>query len=256
MPINDYKEITIPEGSVKQIQDSNGNIIWGSQTAFPYRRLEYIHFNGTDNYIDTNFIITKNTSLGIKGQYENKSGSNLNGRILGSYSGSVTNTSRRFYFDDADQNNFRWVAGSTWNIGNTYDLNTHWFVCAFASDFKTIAFLQRNADNNVDEYFLRQVNTTAFTGYDAHLAIGTNLNTQGGIDTAVLFKGKVYEFSVKSGSDWASTTYLRHYIPVQRKSDGKCGMYDSINKVFYLIQGTNNSSSAGPVVDEYWDLTA
>lgn len=76
------------------------------------------------------------------------------------------------------------------------------------------------------------------------------------MDTTVLFKGKVYEFSVKSGSDWASTTYLRHYIPVQRKSDGKCGMYDSVNNVFYLIQGTNNSSNAGPTVDEYWDLTA
>ncbi len=51
MNMKDVKEITIPEGSVKQIQDSNGNIIWGSQAAFPYRRLEYLHFNGTDNFI-------------------------------------------------------------------------------------------------------------------------------------------------------------------------------------------------------------
>lgn len=46
MPINDYKEITVPVNgtnkAVKQIQDSNGNIIWGSQSAFPYRRLEYL----------------------------------------------------------------------------------------------------------------------------------------------------------------------------------------------------------------------
>lgn len=113
MNLKDIKKITIPEGSVKKIEDSNGNIIWGSQSAFPYRRLEYIHFNGTDNYIDTNFVITKSTSLGIKGQYENKSSSNVNGRILGSYSGNVTNTSRRFYFDNADQTKFRWVGGST-----------------------------------------------------------------------------------------------------------------------------------------------
>ena len=46
MALNDVKEITIPEGSVKQIQDSNGNIIWGSQLAFPYRRLEYIDMSG------------------------------------------------------------------------------------------------------------------------------------------------------------------------------------------------------------------
>lgn len=48
MALNDVKEITIPEGSVKQIQDSNGNIIWGSQSAFPYRRLEYIKFSGAE----------------------------------------------------------------------------------------------------------------------------------------------------------------------------------------------------------------
>lgn len=46
MALNDVKEITIPEGSVKKIEDSNGNIIWGSQSAFPYRRLEYIDMGG------------------------------------------------------------------------------------------------------------------------------------------------------------------------------------------------------------------
>lgn len=61
MPINDYTEITIPEGSVKQIQDSNGNIIWGSQSAFPYRRLEYIKFSGAE-YINTWLTIPGNTS--------------------------------------------------------------------------------------------------------------------------------------------------------------------------------------------------
>lgn len=42
------------DGAVKMIQDSNGNIIWGSQSAFPYRRLEYIHFNGAER-IETPF---------------------------------------------------------------------------------------------------------------------------------------------------------------------------------------------------------
>ena len=46
MALNDVKEITIPEGSVKKILDSNGNIIWGSESAFPYRRLEYVDMHG------------------------------------------------------------------------------------------------------------------------------------------------------------------------------------------------------------------
>jgi len=48
MNMKDVKAITIPEGNVKKIEDSNGNIIWGSQSAFPYRRLEYIHLNGNE----------------------------------------------------------------------------------------------------------------------------------------------------------------------------------------------------------------
>ena len=46
MALNDVKEITIPEGSVKKIQDSNGNIIWADDTKYPYRQLEWIKFTG------------------------------------------------------------------------------------------------------------------------------------------------------------------------------------------------------------------
>ena len=50
--MKDVKEITIPQGSVKKIEDSNGNVIWGSESAFPYRRLEYIKFSGAE-YVNT-----------------------------------------------------------------------------------------------------------------------------------------------------------------------------------------------------------
>lgn len=46
------KAITHDNKSLKNIKDSNGNIIWGSQSAYPYRRLEYLNFNG-DQYINT-----------------------------------------------------------------------------------------------------------------------------------------------------------------------------------------------------------
>ena len=56
------KTITIPEGSVKQIQDSNGNIIWGSESAFPYRILEYIDIPA-DAYLNLNSQGNSNTGL-------------------------------------------------------------------------------------------------------------------------------------------------------------------------------------------------
>lgn len=60
MALNDIKEITIPEGNVKMIQNVNGDIIWGSQSAFPYRRLEYLNFTG-NQYIDTGHYMLAGT---------------------------------------------------------------------------------------------------------------------------------------------------------------------------------------------------
>lgn len=63
MPLNDVKEITIPEGTVRKIEDENGNMIWGSQSAFPYRRLEYIKFSGNE-YVEENFnLAAKNRKI-------------------------------------------------------------------------------------------------------------------------------------------------------------------------------------------------
>ena len=42
MNMIDVTSLTIPEGTVKKIEDSNGNMIWGSASVYPYRRLEYI----------------------------------------------------------------------------------------------------------------------------------------------------------------------------------------------------------------------
>ena len=49
MPIDfsQVKTITIPEGSVTKITDSTGVVLWANETAFPYRRLQYIESNGS-----------------------------------------------------------------------------------------------------------------------------------------------------------------------------------------------------------------
>jgi hypothetical protein len=87
--MKDVKAMSIPEGTVKKIEDSNGNIIWGSQDAFPYRRLEYIEStdntakgkyciqfdfycsisSSSNNQLDVEFQLTKNTFDRTDGQY-------------------------------------------------------------------------------------------------------------------------------------------------------------------------------------------
>ena len=41
--------------------------------------------------------------------------------------------------------------------------------------------------------------------------------------------------------------------PVQRKSDGVCGIYDVINSAFYPCSGSASITCAGPVITEYFE---
>lgn len=47
------KAITHNNKSVKNIKDSNGDIIWGNPTDYPYRRLEYLQGNNITYGFDT-----------------------------------------------------------------------------------------------------------------------------------------------------------------------------------------------------------
>lgn len=88
------KAIAIPEGTVKKIEDSNGNIIWGSQAAFPYRRLEYIDM--TNKYINLNVRPAKAyyyMQVKIDPNDFIKSGSSY-----GAYFGSAGSSNRRLLF--------------------------------------------------------------------------------------------------------------------------------------------------------------
>lgn len=65
----------------------------------------------------------------------------------------------------------------------------------------------------------------------------------------------LYEYKRTAPSD--ETNIYRQYIPCQRKSDGVCGLYVPQNSTFYPMIGTNiTDAAAGPVINEYWDLTA
>ena len=65
---------------------------------------------------------------------------------------------------------------------------------------------------------------------------------------------KVYNVVIRLGNASNLTSNL---IPCQRKSDNICGFYDTVRNAFYSMSGTTiTDAAAGPVLDEYWDLTA
>ena len=65
----------------------------------------------------------------------------------------------------------------------------------------------------------------------------------------------VYRYYIRSDND--NSNIVHCMFPAQRKSDGVCGLYNVKNGAFFPMQGTNiTDAAAGPVIDEYWDMTA
>lgn len=253
--MKDVKAISIPVNGtdkvVNKIEDANGNIIWGSQAAFPYRRLEYIHFSGAE-WLDTG---NKPSVSYHYLQFKPTAASNK--CIIGC--GGDNNSSGIF----------RWLLFTN-STGDG-------FVCRCGRNSSSNVNLGNFNTNNIYESRMRTISTSNvwFGVYD--LATGSAVGTQtyssgisfnpanmpniqimrydystgqGNYNTA-----DVYAYYVRSGD--GSTAKINDRYPCQRKSDGVCGLYDILTNTFYPMQGTTiTDAAAGPIVDEYWDLTA
>jgi hypothetical protein len=246
--MKNVKAITIPEGTVKKIENANGDIIWGSYDAFPYRRLEYIHFNGAEyilvekpnnNYYYLKFsldsIINDKFIFGTNGDNNSSGAMRITNRMAstGYYQtrygrNSSSNTNIAQLSTDTDyQMRFRIYAnnnlysGIVDSAGTTIGSNT----------FSAVSFTKANMNN------------FAIMGYNNGGTVGN------------MTAGKVYWYLIRE-TDGASTILTQAY-PCQRKSDGVCGLYDVINSTFYPMVGTTiTDAAAGPIVDEYWNLQA
>ena len=239
------KTITIPEGSVKKITDSNGAVLWANKTAFPYRRLQYIKFSGAE-YVDTNVTLPAGNSykrfdLAINWQDASNWGVN----------GFDSDTSNRFNIGVNGSGHSRYGSGSTntWADSDGYNisLNTKYDLVLLASKGSTnLAFLQNGIN-----IWTSPTRSTTFNSATGNIYIG-----------AALYKGEAKNFNkeliygaVLRVNNVSGVIF--NGVPVQRKSDGVCGLYDTVSGIFRPMQGTTiTDAAAGPIVDEYWNLQA
>lgn len=257
MNMKDVKAITIPQGSVKKIEDSNGNIIWGSHAAFPYRRLEYIHTSGAE-YIITPFGTKSGYYRYIDFAITDLSSNDARPFFI--YDSSVSNELRRWGFLLGNSQGFRVSCGSAWTTSGAYPVTTY-----FPLNTRRIVTLRTVTESNKPKiYFtvLDEENNTLISNNVTGTANGT-LTSQNpyvmaghGSNGAESFCiGNLYSL-VERRTNYQGEI-IHNYIPCQRKSDGVCGLYDTVSNSFRSMQGTTiTSGAAGPVVDEYWDLTA
>lgn len=175
MALNDVKEITIPEGSVKKIQDSNGNIIWGSQSAFPYRRLEYIKFSGAE-YIEDSFnLAAKNRKMILEYTCDRFV---ANASLLAQWDNTAANNQKRLYIARCGSNagNALWYIGSKYaNSTSPMSLNTKYKATITYSNASnnTLIYDFRDANNILLDSGTLTETSTSIPTIDSKAALGT-----------------------------------------------------------------------------------
>ena len=254
--MKNVKAITHNNKQVSKIEDSNGNIIWGSYDAFPYRRLEYIHFNGTDNYIDSGLypLYPKNKAVWIKVDSDITTTS---ARILGSYNGNSTDAARRYYLVVNRSSGFGAAYGNQWAGGlSTSYLTKPVLLWATQNNTGKVMYVGvKSFDDQTTYTASTTITTTSAIQTSVKICIGSNFGAGGQTDTNAMYKGRLYLFRCKNTN--GSGAIENEMIPAQRKSDGVCGLYDTETSTFHPMQGSNvTTAAAGPTIDEYWDLTS
>ena len=257
MDLKNVKAITIPQGSVKKIEDSNGNILWGSQDAFPYRRLEYIKFSGAE-YIEESFnLAAKNRKMILEYTCDRFV---ANASLLAQWDNTASATQRRIYIARCNNTSGQaiWYMGGKYGVYDNMSLNTKYksTVTYTNASANTLTYDFKNASGTTLASGTLTETSTSIPTIDSKAALGTTKlkNADNSISYGGYWTGKLYKFEKYVAS---TNTLQNNQFPCQRKSDGVCGVFDTVAKIFYPMTGTAiTDSAAGPTVDEYWDLTA
>ena len=249
MPIDfsQVKTITIPEGSVTKITDSNGNILWADDTKYPYRQLKWINFTGAQ-YCGLGSTWTMDKAYGFNIIRE-ATDSNIEGILAennssygsGGYICNIQTNSSGLYFT--------YKAGSSTSpnyVLNDYlPNNSKRRLWTYLS--KNLIVLDvRDTSGKVlgnDEF---KISSGTWPGSN-EVIIGTNLK---GIKIRSL---TIANATISSGSKINVGTTTSKILPCQRKSDGKLGFYITSDNTFHPLSGTVTSANIGPTVDEYPD---
>ena len=170
-----------------------------------YQEVEYIKFN-SGNYIDTGIIPT-NHKLEIEFDYLTYTSDEF---LFGTSQGSgyyyTAGYSNKYVF--GHDGNMSWTGYGTWTTGDhhlIYNDNNHKIIL----DGETL-----EEGNNIS------ASTTLWLGKRDSTA---NLN------------GKIYYVKI---TDKPTGKLVRYLIPCYRKTDNVIGMYDVINQVFYINNGS------------------
>ena len=259
--MSNVKQIMHNNKEVIKIEDSLGHIIWQKVPEQPYRRLEYLYFDGT-NYCDSaehnaynrafrlDFEQTGWNDRGLCYPFGIWTSASPNNILL--IRNERSNTSTGFevcrvrdtafgQYPPETYMNQRIVAEMKWGSNTTisYRLRNQSSSDYIVNSSGTASGWNNNNNGN---FFIGAINDGGG---------GSHSNANG------MVVGKIYEVAIAGSNSFDDYGYA--YVPCQRKSDGAIG-FKQPHADFWPLRNkadgsivTNISSHMGPVVDDNWD---
>lgn len=207
------KAITIPEGSVKKITNTAGEILWEKvSTDFRdiYQRVEYITRPKSGGYFRTDFIADDQSGLELSYSVPSFSDTATMGSRA---SGSTNGRCYIFYPRTATMGYIGWNTAQGWSVStvaNTqYTTRLNWL-----NSRKAVLL---NADGSTKA---------------TKTASGTLVQQTSPIDICSYNNGAGREMSLYGARLSQGSEIVREYIPCYRKSDNVIGLYETITGQF------------------------
>lgn len=204
--LNKVFEISFANDSNYYI-DSTYTIKSSSEIELPqeYQRVEYIECLG-NQYIDTNVYVDETTEFYLKCSYTKLSSTYLNG--IGH------SDSTRFF------------------MGVEYNM----FTATIGNNISTVA---QTADYDVHEFLLSNKKLSFSIDGEKKAMWNEKKLTNESIGIGARISGNFYYCYEKiyCSKLWQNDILVRNFVPCLRKSDQKPGMYDLIQKKFYINKG-------------------
>lgn len=259
MNFTNVKDLSVPvngtDKGVYKIKNANGDVLWASYTKYPYRRLGFILFTGSE-YIDLGFKPGSTGNQGVQkltALIQGPTASGTYGVLLGCAGDSTSSGSMRILVQtSADQMGHR-VGRNSSTFGHSAQFSS--------SDY--YIFRLRTTSNSSTYVDIQDADGNLITGTNANTSATYTVNNMpnecimgynsgGSIVSNGYITGSVKRFQ-QHASDGASAL-IKDMYPCQRRSDGKLGLFDVINQIFYPMQGTNTTHQvAVEILEDYWD---
>lgn len=192
------------------------------QYSFPegYTRLEYLESTGTQ-WIDTGLTANQDTIIKCRVSNVNSGTQSFMGLI---------EDSKIYGVGQQVSNNYLYGQYYQTTTGNR-----------IVSNITGNDGIIRNFELRKNNFY---INNTLIGSASSHTFTSTN--------TIKLFThqpdGSISSIKIYSAQIYDDTTLVRNFIPAKRNSDNKPGMYDLVNNVFYVNQGSGDDFVMGPAL--------